>query len=166
MLHWIENDNMGIMQDRGNIVIRRAVSSDLEVIARLEIETSSHPWSKESLLHDISESDIAIVVVAEEDEEILGYADVWNIAGEGQLNNIAVFSRARGRHIGQALMETLFDILNQVGSVEMSLEVRKSNIVARTMYEKLGFISLGIRPGYYEDNNEDAIIYRKELGAC
>lgn len=147
-------------------IIRDAVPCDSQVIARLERETSGHPWSEESILHDISGSDIAIVIVAESDGEILGYANVWNIAGEGQLNNIAVFSRARGRHIGQALMEAMLDRLSAIGSYEMSLEVRLGNVVARSMYEKLGFENLGIRPGYYEDNGEDAVIYRKDLSRC
>lgn len=145
------------------LVIRPAAPSDAPGIAELEIETSGHPWSKESILHDITESNIAVVISAELDDKLVGYADVWNIAGEGQLNNIAVTGAARGNHIGQKMMEYLFDALRESGATEMSLEVRVSNTPARRMYEKLGFVNLGIRPGYYEDNGEDAVIYRKDL---
>lgn len=145
------------------LVIRPAAPSDAPGIAELEIETSGHPWSKESILHDITESNIAVVISAELDDKLVGYADVWNIAGEGQLNNIAVTGAARGNHIGQKMMEYLFDALRESGATEMSLEVRVSNTAARRMYEKLGFVNLGIRPGYYEDNGEDAVIYRKDL---
>lgn len=145
------------------LVIRSAAPSDAPGIAELEIETSGHPWSEESILHDITESKIAVVISAELDDKLLGYADVWNIAGEGQLNNIAVTGAARGNHIGQKMMEYLFDALRESGATEMSLEVRVSNTPARRMYEKLGFVNLGIRPGYYEDNGEDAVIYRKDL---
>lgn len=145
------------------LVIRPAAPSDAPGIAELEIETSGHPWSKESILHDITESNIAVVISAELDDKLVGYADVWNIAGEGQLNNIAVTGAARGNHIGQKMMEYLFDALRESGAIEMSLEVRVSNTPARRMYEKLGFVNLGIRPGYYEDNGEDAVIYRKDL---
>lgn len=145
------------------LVIRPAAPSDAPGIAELEIETSGHPWSEESILHDITESKIAVVISAELDDKLVGYADVWNIAGEGQLNNIAVTGEARGNHIGQKMMEYLFDALRESGATEMSLEVRVSNTPARRMYEKLGFVNLGIRPGYYEDNGEDAVIYRKDL---
>lgn len=145
------------------LVIRPAAPSDAPGIAELEIETSGHPWSKESILHDITESNIAVVISAELDDKLVGYADVWNIAGEGQLNNIAVTGAARGNHIGQKMMEYLFDALRESGATEMSLEARVSNTPARRMYEKLGFVNLGIRPGYYEDNGEDAVIYRKDL---
>ena len=145
------------------LVIRPAAPSDAPGIAELEIETSGHPWSKDSILHDITESNIAVVISAELDDKLVGYADVWNIAGEGQLNNIAVTGAARGNHIGQKMMEYLFDALKESGATEMSLEVRVSNTPARRMYEKLGFVNLGIRPGYYEDNGEDAVIYRKDL---
>ena len=63
-------------------------------------------------------------------------------------------------------MEELFLRLREEGASEMSLEVRVSNTPARRMYEKLGFVNLGIRPGYYEDNGEDAVIYRKDLQQC
>ncbi len=145
------------------LVIRPAAPSDAPGIAELEIETSGHPWSEDSILHDITESNIAVVISAELDDKLVGYADVWNIAGEGQLNNIAVTGAARGNHIGQKMMEYLFDALRESGATEMSLEVRVSNTPARRMYEKLGFVNLGIRPGYYEDNGEDAVIYRKDL---
>lgn len=145
------------------LIIRPASPSDAPGIAELEIETSGHPWSEESILHDITESNIAVVISAELDDKLVGYADVWNIAGEGQLNNIAVTGAARGNHIGQKMMEYLFDALRESGATEMSLEVRVSNTPARRMYEKLGFVNLGIRPGYYEDNGEDAVIYRKDL---
>ena len=147
-------------------VIRDAAALDAPGIAELERETSAHPWSEDSILHDITGNEHAIVIAAFLGDRLAGYADVWSIAGEGQLNNIAVTDSLRGRHIGQRLMEELFLRLREEGAAEMSLEVRVSNAPARRMYEKLGFVSLGIRPGYYEDNGEDAVIYRKDLQQC
>lgn len=148
------------------LVIRDASACDAHSIAELEKETSAHPWSEDSIIHDITDNKRAIVIAAFLGDRLSGYADVWSIAGEGQLNNIAVTGSARGRHIGQRLMEELFLRLREEGASEMSLEVRVSNTPARRMYEKLGFVNLGIRPGYYEDNGEDAVIYRKDLQQC
>ena len=90
------------------LVIRDASACDAHSIAELEKETSAHPWSEDSIIHDITDNERAIVIAAFLGDRLSGYADVWSIAGEGQLNNIAVTGSARGRHIGQRLMEELF----------------------------------------------------------
>ncbi len=141
--------------------IRKANEKDIAKIAELEEATFPLPWSEASIRHDVTESDIALVLVAELDGEFAGYADVWEIAGEAQLNNIAVCESARGRHVGQKLMEALFERLIEAGDSQISLEVRPSNTPAVGLYYKLGFVEIGRREGYYLDNNEDALILRK-----
>ncbi len=141
--------------------IRKANEKDIAKIAKLEEVTFPLPWSEASIRHDVTESDIALVLVAELDGEFAGYADVWEIAGEAQLNNIAVCESARGRHVGQKLMEGLFERLIEAGDSQISLEVRPSNTPAVGLYYKLGFVEAGRREGYYLDNNEDALILRK-----
>ncbi len=141
--------------------IRKATEKDIAKIAELEEATFPLPWSEASIRHDVTESDIALVLVAELDGEFAGYADVWEIAGEAQLNNIAVCESARGRHVGQKLMEALFERLIEAGDSQISLEVRPSNTPAVGLYYKLGFVEAGRREGYYLDNNEDALILRK-----
>ena len=143
------------------IEIRKAIEKDIAKIAKLEETTFPLPWSEASIRHDVTESDIALVLVAELDGEFAGYADVWEIAGEAQLNNIAVCESARGRHVGQKLMEALFERLIEAGDSQISLEVRPSNTPAVGLYYKLGFVEAGRREGYYLDNNEDALILRK-----
>lgn len=146
-----------------NLIIRDAVPSDAAKIAELELRTFPMPWSEESLLHDIEKNALATVIVAELDGIFVGYADVWCIAGEGQLNNIAVSSEARGKHVGQEIMEELFARLRAGNNYELTLEVRPSNTPAVSLYYKLGFEEAGRREGYYIDNGEDALILRKEL---
>lgn len=111
---------------------------------------------------DIDSPD-AVVLTATWGTVFAGYLDMWRVAGEGQLNNIAVMPEYRGRGIGQRLMKEALAILKGYGDSEMNLEVRKSNRAARSMYTKLGFSELGIRPGYYENNGEDGVIMKKEL---
>ena len=145
------------------VVVRNAIKSDTQEIAALEKATFPMPWSEASILHDIEENDIAMVVVAEVDGVFAGYADVWCIAGEGQLNNIAVSKNARGNGIGRKIMSELIEQLKKMNYYEMSLEVRPSNIVAVSLYEKLGFVQAGRREGYYLHNGEDALILKLGL---
>jgi len=152
--------------DKGNPgIVRPAAKEDVSEIARLEKETFPMPWSAESIRHDIEENELALVAVAEADGQVAGYADVWQIAGEGQLNNIAVFPEFRGKHFGWQLMEYLIRELVRLGNTEMSLEVRESNSIAIAMYRRLGFEEVGRREKYYLDNGETAILMRKEFRA-
>lgn len=145
------------------IIIRDALPGDSAAIAELEEATFPMPWSEESILHDIEGNRLARVFVAECDGAFAGYADVWNIAGEAQLNNIAVCESMRGKHVGLLIMERMIEKLEEEGAFELSLEVRPSNDRAIGLYRKLGFVEAGRRTGYYIDNGEDALILRKEL---
>ena len=148
-------------------VIRKARLYDIPAVARLEEATSGTPWSAESLTNDITKNENAYMAVAAlkgpEDEvpEIIGYADIWIIAGEAQLNNIAVDEKYRGMHIGEALLEHMIEVSRRAGCTVMTLEVREGNTAARPLYTKLGFKETAVRRGYYTDNNEDAILMDK-----
>ena len=145
------------------IIIRDAVAEDAAAIAVLEEATFPMPWSEESILHDIENNRLARVIVAECDGIFAGYTDVWNIAGEAQLNNIAVCESMRGRRVGLAIMEEIIRRLQAEAVTEPSHEVRTSNVRAIRLYRKLGFEAIGRREGYYIDNGEDALILRKDL---
>ena len=134
------------------LLIRPAASEDISDIAYLEEITFPIPWSLESIRHDV-----------EENGSFAGYMDVWQIAGEGQLNNIAVAPEYRGRGIGRKMMDYMIRWLTQDDNEEFSLEVRESNAPAIHLYEKLGFEVIGRREKYYIDNGEDALLMRKIL---
>ena len=87
------------------LLIRPAASEDISDIAYLEEITFPIPWSLESIRHDVEENELATVIVAEWNGSFAGYMDVWQIAGEGQLNNIAVAPEYRGRGIGRKMMD-------------------------------------------------------------
>jgi len=98
-------------------------------------------------------------IVAEEDGKVLGYAGAWLIFDEGHITNIAVDEAYRGRGIGIGVTQALMQYAANMGVQYMTLEVRRSNVVAQNMYKKLHFIELGVRKRYYEDNGEDAYLY-------
>lgn len=140
--------------------IREATKEDIANIAELERMCFPMPWSEESIAHDILENDIALVLVAESDDEFAGYADLWCVAGEGQLNNIAVMPEMRGMGIATALLSEMIERLRYDDFSEISLEVRPSNSAAIAVYSKLGFEEVGERADYYLDNGEEALIYK------
>ena len=133
---------------------------DVPVISRLEEETFSMPWSASSFLEMISKED-ARYYVAEKDGKILGGCGVLMIAGEGNITNVVIAPEARNQGIGTAMLRHLMAEGDQEGLTAYTLEVRISNVAAIHVYEKLGFESAGIRPGFYEKPVEDAIIYWK-----
>ncbi|MBQ6621383.1 MAG: ribosomal protein S18-alanine N-acetyltransferase [Mogibacterium sp.] len=145
------------------LILRPAVPADARAIARLEEICFPIPWSEASILHDLCENDLAVVIVAEYEGTFAGYADVWCVAGEGQLNNIAVLPALRGRKIGRKLMDFMMMTLLDAGCAEMTLEVRSGNLPAIRLYKSLGFETVGRREKYYLDNGEDALLMRRTL---
>ena len=141
-----------------DIVIRAMTEEDIDAIVEIEKEAFSTPWSKESFLTEIRDNLLAKYIVAEIENKVVGYGGIWLILTEGHITNIAVKKEYQGLGIGNKLVEGLIIYCTSRGIDSMTLEVRKSNIVAQNLYKKYGFIYYGIRPKYYSDNNEDAII--------
>ncbi len=125
-------------------------------VAEIEKSCFSLPWSEDAFYGEI-DNPLATYVVAAEEKHVLGFAGVHIISGEGYITNIAVSENARRRGIGQMMLEKLIDICRSKCTF-LTLEVRKSNIPAISLYEKLGFENLGIRKNFYEKPIEDAVI--------
>ncbi len=142
------------------VVYRKMTAEDVPFISRLEEETFSMPWSADSFLEMISKED-ARYYVAEEDGRLLGGCGVLMIAGEGNITNVAIAPEARNWGIGTALLRHLMAEGDREGLTAYTLEVRVSNAAAIHVYEKLGFVSAGVRPGFYEKPVEDALIFWK-----
>ena len=155
---------MEICRDKAKIRVRIAKSSDLDDIYELDVQTFAMPWSKEALSYDILENDNAFVIVAEYEGEFAGYADIWTVLDEADLNSIAVRVDFRRKGIGDAIMLAMTEMLSANGVATINLEVRVSNIPAIKLYKKYGFKECGVRPGYYLDNGEDALIMKRETG--
>ena len=139
-------------------VIRFMRLRDVDAVASIEQETFARPWSRESFRQEITRNAVARYLVAEEDGTILGYAGAWVILDESHITNIAVREAARGRGIGKKLTAELLQVLSNLGACYATLEVRVSNLRAQNLYKGLGFVSVGKRKRYYEDNNEDAYL--------
>ena len=148
------------MANNDNIkyLIRRAEVLDAEEMAMIDQRCLLLPWSVDSFHRELTKNKIAMYIVAECGGLVVGYAGVWRVEDEGHITNVAVLPEYRGKRIASSLLEEMFDICGKNGIVDYTLEVRVSNFPAISLYEKHGFESEGIRPGYYQDNHEDAMI--------
>lgn len=139
---------------------RQMTPEDVPVISKLEEEAFSMPWSPEDFRQMIEKED-ARYYVAEEDGELLGGCGVLLIVGEGNITNVVIKPEVRNRGIGTELLQYLIEEGYREGLNAFTLEVRVSNQAAIHVYEKVGFVSEGVRPHFYEKPTEDALIMWK-----
>jgi len=144
-----------------DLIIRKAEQKDIHEIAELDKLCFSAPWSESAFARELSENPLAFYLIGEAADTgvIVGYAGLWLIQDEGHITNVAVHPDFRRRKIGEALVSVLMKESAQLaGTRTFTLEVRKSNAAAIKLYEKFGFVEVGLRKGYYADNQEDALI--------
>lgn len=141
-----------------NILCRRMTLEDVDAVYAIEQATFSTPWSRQSFVDEMTTNKCARYVVAEENGRVIAYAGAWLVFEEGHITNIAVQAEERGRGVGTAVTRALMQYAANMGVQYLTLEVRKSNLAAQKMYKSLGFLELGVRKRYYEDNGEDAYL--------
>lgn len=141
------------------ITIKRMQKSDVDnVIAIEEKAYGEHHWSKESFLNELSNDLARYNCAFDNDGNLLGYSGCWQILEEVHITNIAVAPEFRRQKVGEKLLKRIIDDCYENKAKYITLEVRVSNTPAINLYEKFGFKSLGTRKGYYQNNNEDALI--------
>ena len=138
-------------------MIRRMTADDVDAVAAIEAATFPTPWSRDAFASEMRNV-AARYLVAELAGEVIGFAGAWIILDESHVTNIAVKKEHRGQGYGRLLTAGLMQYLSNLGAAYVTLEVRKSNLVAQNLYASLGFVRLGVRKRYYEDNGEDALI--------
>jgi ribosomal-protein-alanine N-acetyltransferase len=139
--------------------IRRAISADVPAIAALERQCFQTPWPEAEFERELGENPRAVYMVAEEaGGELIAYAGLWEILGEGHITNVAVAAHRRRQGVGREILKVLFSKAQELGVFSYTLEVRPSNEDAIRLYQGLGFRIAGRRKAYYEDNREDAAI--------
>ena len=131
---------------------------DLMAVQRIEAASFSVPWPEQAYRTEIQTNRLASYLVARVEGEIVAYGGIWLMVDEAHVTTVAVDPGWRRQKIGARLMLALLDVALARGAREATLEVRLSNLAARKMYEAFGFRPVGLRPRYYSDNNEDALI--------
>ncbi len=139
------------------ITIRKLQKKDIEPLSRIEAESFSMPWSPKDFA-DLLNRSYCTYLVAEADGQVVGSCGMTNICNEGNIDNVVVAEGFRGQGVAQMLLKELIALGEKEGVEAFTLEVRVSNAVAIHVYEKMGFVSEGIRPGFYEKPKEDAMI--------
>lgn len=139
--------------------IRQAKKKDIDQMARVDEMCFSTPWTKADFKKELTNNPLALYLVAEADDKVIGYAGLWCIVDEGHITNIAVHSDYRQNGIAKDLVDKMLKEANaRAGTKNFTLEVRVSNEPAIRLYKGFGFKEMGKRIGYYSDNKEDALI--------
>ncbi len=136
--------------------------ADLPAVHRIEQASFSVPWPDEAYRSEIEGNRLASYLVARAGDEVVGYGGIWLMVDEAHVTTFAVDPGWRRQRIGEALILALLDLAIARHAREATLEVRLSNLPARRLYEKFGFRPVGVRPRYYSDNGEDALIMTTE----
>ncbi|MCR5222077.1 MAG: ribosomal protein S18-alanine N-acetyltransferase [Lachnospiraceae bacterium] len=152
------DSKMDTVQDK--LTIRPMTDEDVPAVSKIEEDTFSMPWHPDDFRRMILEDNMTYLV-AELDGKIIGGAGLRNILGDGEITNVAILSGYRGKGYGKQLVAALLQAGEELGAKAFTLEVRVSNAPAIRLYESLGFVSEGIRPGFYERPREDALIMWK-----
>lgn len=128
----------------------------LDDVCEIEKVCFSNPWSKKDLENQLN-IETSCFIVAEEKGKAVGYMGLQIFCGEGYVTNIAVLPKYRGGGIGEALIRKQLE--NPVSFI--TLEVRESNLPAISLYTKTGFERVGVRPNFYSNPTENAVIMTK-----
>jgi ribosomal-protein-alanine N-acetyltransferase len=136
--------------------------ADLDAVREIERRSFSTPWPAHAYPAEIETNRLAHYRVARLDGRIVAFAGIWMMLDEAHITTFAVDPDFRRRSIGERLLLAMLQLALEKGGREATLEVRLSNLAARRLYEKYGFRPVGLRPRYYSDDNEDALIMTTE----
>lgn len=140
--------------------IRLMKETDLDMVAEIEKEIFSRPWSRNDFA-DSLKSENTLYVVAEEDGKVKGYCGMYVSFEEGNITNVAVSPSYRRQQVAHNMLNYILGLAKEKGITDVFLEVRETNVPAIKLYEKLGFAEEGIRKNFYERPTENALIMWK-----
>jgi ribosomal-protein-alanine N-acetyltransferase len=143
------------------LAFRAMTEGDLPRILEIERAGFLHPWSETLLRNELAQAWSHPLVALErgpDGERIVGYLVWWLVHDEVHVLNVGTAPEARRRGVGRALMEEAVRHGRQKGARLATLEVRRSNAAAIALYRALGYQQAGVRPRYYAEENEDAIV--------
>lgn len=136
--------------------------ADLDEVMAIERVAFRFPWSMGFFRQELQVA-CARSILAETDGKIVGYILFWMLPGAVDIHNIAVHPDYRRRGIARILLGRVVEHAKSQDITRVLLEVRKSNYAAQKLYEAMGFLTTGVRKGYYSDNGEDAFAMTLEL---
>jgi [ribosomal protein S18]-alanine N-acetyltransferase len=156
-----------ILENPIPVSFRRMTLDDLECVLQLDHASFTLPWPESSFRFEISKNECSRCWVAEIRDEnsaplIVGMIVLWLIIDEIHVATFAVDPNYRRMGIARRLLaSSLLEAIHS-GGTKSFLEVRAGNLAARTLYSKFGYVEVGVRKKYYQDNGEDAILMNLE----
>jgi len=148
------------------LAFRRAGAADVGRVMEIEKDGFRHPWSRDLIERELGHAWSQVMLACEDEggeERIVGYIVFWLVHDEVHVLNVATAVEARRRGVGRGLMAVAEQVGRARGARLSTLEVRRSNTPAIALYHEIGYRQVGIRPNYYAEENEDAIVMVKLL---
>lgn len=147
-------------------LLRTMTVDDLPAVQEIEARAFKHPWSPELLRRELTH-EWSTILLAEEDtpdgRRILGFLICWVVHDELHILNVATDPVHRNRGVARTVLTAALERARQRKCILATLEVRRSNEVALHLYQTFGFRPVGVRPNYYVDEGEDAIVMVLDL---
>lgn len=160
------DDLNGTVVREDTFVIDRVTDPDLDAIVEIERLSFPLPWTRQAFVDEMSRP-FAHVDVLRNDQgaNVVGYCNYWIVHDELQILNVAIHPGQRKTGAGSRLLAHMIEVARGRRCRQILLEVRRSNEAAQRLYRRFAFRSVGVRPGYYVDNQEDAVLMTLGLGS-
>ena len=144
-------------------VERLQSAADLDAVLEIEHASFVNPTTRQWYETELKRPEVCFVyVVRTSDEPVAGFCAFWKVFDQVHINNLAVRPELRRRGLARLLLNAVLEQAAALGSPTATLEVRRSNLAARRLYESAGFRLAGVRTSYYTNPIEDALILSRE----
>lgn len=133
--------------------------ADLDKVAALEAAAFSNPWTRDMLARELQRTDVTrMYALRTPDRGVVGFCTCWLILDEVHINSLAIDQAVRRQGLATALLEHVLRDAIAAGAAQATLEVRRSNVAALALYDRMGFVVVAERRGYYSRPDEDGLI--------
>ncbi len=147
----------------GSLVIEPLTAADVDDVLALEEAAFTNPWTRAMYLAELDNTGVSYCFLARNDSrQAVGFCSFWRVLDELHINNLAVLPELRRTGIGSTLLAFVLQKGVELGAQRATLEVRRSNEVARMLYDRFGFSVAGVRVNYYSKPVEDALVLWRE----
>lgn len=140
------------------LTVAEMTAEDIPAVHAIESASFPTPWPPYAFRQELETNRLARYLVVRAGARVIAYAGIWLMVDEAHVTTFAVLPAYRRRGIGGLLLSELMALSAERGAAVVTLEVRLSNAAARRLYQRFGFRPVGVRPRYYTDNGEDALI--------
>ena|SRR5438552_4034846 len=146
------------------VVVTPVEQGDIDAVMEIERLSFSAPWSRAAIGEELARAWARIDVVRDQsDGAVSAFANYWLVADELHILNIATHPLERRRGHATRLLAHMIEVARRQPCRLMTLEVRRSNAAAQRLYRRFAFRAVGVRPNYYAEDQEDAIVMLLEL---